>query len=116
MKATKKQIAEVTELAIAQGVEVCETLATFEIISSGDYKFYGPKCVIEAAVKIIAARKDGRLFDHSKGLIPMIRCTILAQTEKAMLLESPGLFKGEKWVLKSIIDANNYSVPMSAVR
>jgi hypothetical protein len=106
MKATKKQIEEVTAKAIEMGADVNNALSTLAKTSAVIYKSIGAQGVVEASVKA-HTRIGGYKFEEA---------TILKETEKAYFLEVKidlGKFK-QAWVAKSTI--KNGIIPTWAVK
>lgn len=54
MKATKKQIAEVTAVAIEVGVNVAEALKTLSLASASIYKAIGAKGVVRTTKRVLS--------------------------------------------------------------
>lgn len=106
MKATKKQIAEVTAKAIELNVDINSALSTLAKTSAVIYKAIGAQGVVEAAEKA-HTRIGGYKFEEA---------TILKETEKAFLVEVKidlGKFR-QSWVAKSTI--KNGIIPTWAVK
>jgi prefoldin subunit 5 len=111
MKATKKQIAEITAVANQMGVKAESALATLNNVSASIYKVIGAKGVVEtcveSAAKVKAAHIGGFLFTNSD---------VLSSSEKALLISiNTGVKVVEKWIAKSII-LNGNTVPFWAVK
>lgn len=114
MKASKKQIAEVTRIAEEMKADLSNALSTLNNCSLSIFKAIGAKGVVESSLKaanIREANNDGGiLFD---------RCEIIGNTEKAYLLGLP-MEAGSKevWVAKAAIKTinGNTIVPFWAIK
>jgi len=99
MKATKKQISEVTAAAIEMNVPVANALTTLSNCSASIYACIGAKGVVESAAKVA-----NDLAVANKGGISFAYCGIVKVSEKAYLLSIPmGTGMTEKWIAKSVI-------------
>ena len=99
MKATKTQIAQITEAAIANNVNVESALSHLEKCSASIFKAIGINGVIEAAKKTSSIVEGNNV-----GGVLVSLCTIVGQSEKAYLMVIPkGVGVIEKWIAKSII-------------
>jgi hypothetical protein len=101
MKATKKQIEEVTAEATVMNCDITIALSKFEYCSLSIYKSIGAKGLVEIALESINKNKIN-------GFVLFGDCTIIKETEKAYLLEiKRGVTFVEKWVAKSLIQEIN---------
>lgn len=111
MKATKKQIAEVTEIANQMNVSVENALSTLSNCSLSIYKVIGAKGVVEASVEAAAKRKAA-----ATGGFLFTAADVLSSSEKALLISiNTGVKVVEKWIAKSVI-LNGNTVPFWAVK
>ena len=101
MKATKKQIAEITAKAIEMGCDVELALSILPLTSKSVYDAIGAKGVVETAIK-----KGINL--KTQGHILLSDCKWIRETEKAYLLEiSRGFEYVQRWVAKSLVTEMN---------
>ena len=99
MKATKKQIAEVTAEAIKQGYNVDSALRTLNACSLSIYKAIGAEGVVRSS-----ARAKEEVRAAFEGGVSFNSCEVLKVTDKAFYLVIPNDMKTiEKWIAKSII-------------
>lgn len=99
MKATKKQISEVTAEATKQGVNIESALKTLSNCSLSIYKAIGAEGVVRSSIKAKEATRAAFL-----GGISFNACEVLKVSDKAFYLVIPnGLHTVEKWIAKSII-------------
>jgi predicted deacylase len=106
MKATKKQIAEVTAKAIEMNADVNACLATLERTSLAMFNVIGAQGIVEASEKS-REKVGGYKFEEA---------TIIRETEKAYLVEVKidlGKFQ-QSWVAKSTI--KNGIIPFWAIK
>lgn len=112
MKATKKQINEVVEIAAEKGLNINSVLSMFDRCSTSIYKAIG------AAGFIASFEKTQEILRaDNEGGISFNLCKVEASTEKAFLLSftDPKSVKSvEKWVAKSVI--KNDVVPFWAIK
>jgi len=111
MKATKSQIAAVTEVANQMNVNVAQALSSLAACSLSIYKVIGVKGVVESSV-VANTRTEAR---QNGGLL-FADCVIVKTSEKAFLLQLPA--GTEKWIAKSIIKEidGNTIIPFWAIK
>ena len=99
MKATKKQIAEVTEVAKQMNVNVEDALSTLNNVSASIYKVIGAKGVVETCVEAAAKRRDAAI-----GGFRFTAADVLSASDKALLISiNTGVKVVERWIAKSVI-------------
>lgn len=117
MTPTKKQIAEVTEAAIANNVNVDAAIKHLNNCSLSIFKAIGVAGIISATKKSASVEEGNQI-----GGVLVSLCTIVGQSEKAYLMVIPTPNKvgvTEKWIAKSIIrksaEGSDY-IPFWAVK
>lgn len=105
MKATKKQIAEITAKAIEMNCDVELALSIIPLTSKSVYDAIGAVGVVETAIK-------KGIDQQTRGFILLDDCKWIRETEKAYLLEiSRGFEYVQRWVAKSLVtEHNGYTV------
>ena len=112
MKATKKQITAVAEIAAEKGLNINAVISMFDNCSASTYNAIGAEGFVNCFAK--AAQMTAA---NEKGGIDFNLCEVVASTEKAFLISftDPKSVKAvEKWVAKSVI-ANDI-VPFWAIK
>lgn len=112
MKATKKQIADVTEIAAEKGLNINKVLAMFDNCSTATFKTIGAEGFVNCF-----AKASQMTAANEQGGIDFNLCKVVASTEKAFLLSftDPKSVKAvEKWVAKSVIV--NDIIPFWAIK
>lgn len=112
MTPTKKQIAEVVEIAAEKGLNINAVIAMFENCSTSIYKAIGAAGFVASFEK-----KNEQLRAREQGGISFNSCKVEAVSVKAFLLsftDPKGVKTIEKWVAKSIIV--NDVVPFWAIK